>query len=306
MTATALRPAWADLPDQVRDMVDSCLGAPVRSAAGQTGGFTPGVAARLVLADGSRAFVKAIRADDELAGAYRDEARVADRLGPGVPAPRLRFTAAAGGWLVLAFDDVAGRHPRFAEPAEWAAVLSSVQRMTGVLTPAPVPDAPAAGTALAPLMTAWREYAATGPPADLDPWTATHLNRLAGLEQGWDRAVAGTTLLHADLRADNMLLTPSGEVVIVDWACACVGAAWVDLVILLAAADGIDPDEVVRTHALTRDVPAAAVDAFVCALAGLFARECRGPGLPRSPHLRAFQAATARRTLAWLARRTGW
>jgi len=304
--AAALRPAWAQLPVEVRDLVETCLGGPVRTAAGQIGGFTPGVAARVVLADGSRAFVKAIEADDEVAGAYRDEARHAALLGAEVPTPRLRFTAEARGWVVLAFDDVDGRHPDLRAPAEWDAVLSTVDRLAAVLTPAALPGMPTAEAALAPLTTGWRQYAADGPPADLDPWSTHHLDRLAGLEAGWAAAIDGDTLLHADLRPDHMLLTPAGEVVVVDWARACVGAAWVDLVVLLASADGLDADRVVRTHPLSRDVPDAAVDAFVCALAGCFARECRGPDLPRSPRLRGYQAATARRTLACLARRTGW
>ncbi|MFI7602171.1 phosphotransferase [Actinoplanes sp. NPDC049681] len=306
MTTTAWRPAWSELPVDVRELVGTCLGAPVRTAAGQAGGFTPGVAARVLLADGSRAFVKAIQADDESVGVYRNEARYAALLGADVPTPRLRFTAQARGWVVLAFDDVDGRHPDLRVPAEREAVLSALGRLAAALTPAARAGVPTVEAALAPLLTGWRQYAADGPPADLDPWSSHHLARLARLEAGWAAGTAGDTLLHADLRPDTMLLTPQGEVVVVDWACACVGAPWVDLVLLLASADGVDADRVVRTHPLSRDVPDAAVDAFLCALAGCFARECRGPDLPRSPRLRGFQAAAARRTLAWLARRTGW
>ncbi|MFI5496683.1 phosphotransferase family protein [Actinoplanes sp. NPDC051859] len=306
MTATALRPAWARLPVEVRDLVENRLGARIRAAVGQDGGFTPGVAARAELADGSRAFVKAIEADDELADQYRNEARCAALLGPAVPAPRLRFTVEAYGWVVLAFDDVAGRHPDLRSRTERAAVSATLTRLATLLTPTPVPDLPTAEAVLAPLVTAWRQYAAQGPPDDLDPWAVRHLDRLAVLESGWAAAVAGDTLLHLDLRADNMLLTPAGEVVVVDWACASRGAAWVDLAILLVSAEGVDADRVIRTHPLSREVPAAAIDAFVCALAGCFARESRGPALPRSPYLRDFQAAIARHSLTWLIRRTGW
>jgi hypothetical protein len=46
----------------------------------------------------------------------------------------------------------------------------------------------------------------------------TGQHRAAGnkLEAGWSQAAAGTTLLHGDLRADNLLLTP-GRVMLVDW-----------------------------------------------------------------------------------------
>jgi Phosphotransferase enzyme family len=66
--------------------------------------------------------------------------------------------------------------------------------------------------------------AARGPPV-AEP--------LGGSFRGWRRlAAAGPALLHGDLRADNLLLTP-GRVVAVDWPRACAGAAWVDLLLLL-------------------------------------------------------------------------
>ena len=42
---------------------------------------------------------------------------------------------------------------------------------------------------------------------------------------------AGDTLLHTDVRADNLLLTADGEVVVVDWPHACRGSAFVELVL---------------------------------------------------------------------------
>lgn len=61
--ATGVRHHWADLPDTVRDAVQDILGAPVVEARSQSGGFSPGVAARVRLADGGRAFVKAVSAE---------------------------------------------------------------------------------------------------------------------------------------------------------------------------------------------------------------------------------------------------
>src|SRR5438552_9903126 len=39
----------------------------------------------------------------------------------------------------------------------------------------------------------------------LDPWSRLHLDQLADLEATWADHAAGDTLLHADLRADNLL-----------------------------------------------------------------------------------------------------
>jgi Phosphotransferase enzyme family len=81
----------------------------------------------------------------------------------------------------------------------------------------------------------WRRLAAAHAAGDdltgLDPWAARHLDRLARLEAAWPQATEGSALLHLDLRADNLLLTPTG--VAVDWPYACAGAAWVDLLLLL-------------------------------------------------------------------------
>jgi hypothetical protein len=54
------RPGYEQVPRRLREWVERELGSPVASATNQPGGFSPGVAARLVAADGARAFVKAI------------------------------------------------------------------------------------------------------------------------------------------------------------------------------------------------------------------------------------------------------
>jgi aminoglycoside phosphotransferase (APT) family kinase protein len=305
-TAAAVRQRWAGLPSSLRSQIEARLGAKVTRAADQTGGFTHGTAARLVLADGSRVFAKAIAQDDELVDDYRAEARWAARLPGDVPAPRFRFDTEVDGWVVIVFDDIQGRHPDIADRGELEAVLTAIERLAKVLTPNPLSDAPSGADVLAPLMQGWRRFAAEGPPTDLDTWSLRNLDRLAELESHWAEAIAGDTLLHADLRPDNMLLTAAGEVMVVDWACACVGAAWVDLVVLLGSVAGLDAETIVRTHPVTRDVQPALIDAFVCALAGCWAQVCREPELPRSPHLRTFQARNAVLTRAWLAQRTGW
>jgi hypothetical protein len=304
--APAVRPRWAALPAPVLARVESHLGKRMEHAADQTGGFTHGVAARLVLADSSQVFAKAIPSDDELAGAYRAEAWCASRLPAAVPASRLRLHLEDDGWVVLVFDNVVGRNPDISDPGELAAVLRMIDRLASVLTPSPLPDAPSSESELAPLMDVWSRYTVEGPPADLDAWSLRHLTRLADLESQWRVATVGDTLLHLDLRPDNMLLTLSGEVLAVDWACACIGASWADLMVLLGSVEGLDGEHIVRTHPVTRDVPAAAIDAFLCALTGLWVRESRKPELPKSPYLRRFQARNAELTQAWLAQRTGW
>ncbi|MGH2812582.1 MAG: hypothetical protein ACRDI1_07710 [Actinomycetota bacterium] len=81
----------------------------------QPAGFSPGVAARLLFADGQRLFVKALSSDPNPHSAelHRREAEVAEALPPEVPAPRLVWSYDDGDWVMLLFEDVEGRHPLF-------------------------------------------------------------------------------------------------------------------------------------------------------------------------------------------------
>src|SRR5256885_11913280 len=58
--ATGERLAWADAPAWLRAEVAARLGGEVVEAVTQPSGFSPGLAVRLRLADGRRAFVKAV------------------------------------------------------------------------------------------------------------------------------------------------------------------------------------------------------------------------------------------------------
>ncbi|MFI2279897.1 phosphotransferase [Nocardia beijingensis] len=299
---------WAELPEQVRAEVERLLGDDVRGADDQRGGFSRGVAARLRTVGGDAAFVKAIEMTDELAEVYRKEARIAARLPATAPAPRCRCTTEIAGWFVAVFDDVEGAFPRFDQPEELRGTLDLLTRLATELTPSPLLDVPTVAESYGPELIGWRTFVAEGPPVDLDGWSTRHLTELAELEAAWPTAAVGDTLLHTDLRPDNLLRRADGVVLAVDWSWACRGAAWIDLVALAPsiAAAGVDPDPILATHPVTRDVDRAAVDAFVCALAGDWAAACRKPNPPRSPRLRAHQSMFARVAEEWLACRLGW
>jgi aminoglycoside phosphotransferase (APT) family kinase protein len=145
-------------------------------------------------------------------------------------------------------------------------------------------------------------------PARLDAWSTRHLDRLADLEAEAPSAVAGDALLHLDVRADNLLLTPE-RVLVVDWPHARVGAPWVDLVFFapsVAMQGGPPPEELLARHPYARRAGTEALTAVVAAMAGFFTREGLQPAPPGLPTLRAFQAAQGDVARSWLARRTGW
>lgn len=296
------RVPWSEVLPAARAEVEAFLGAPVLEAVTQLGGFSPAAAVRLRAANDRRVFVKAVGPEPnaESAGIYRAEARNAAALPASVPAPRLLTSFERDGWVVLVFEDVEGRHPELPwRRDELDRVLAATREMAAALTPSPI-DAPPISELHRDSFRGWRRLLdedLTG----LDPWARRHLDALAELESGWEAAAAGDTLLHADLRADNVLLTDE-HVYVVDWPWACVGAAWFDLLGMLpsvALQGGPAPQELLTD-------PDPDVTTVLAALTGYFVRQSRQPPPPGLPTLREFQAAQGEVALEWLKLRTGW
>jgi thiamine kinase-like enzyme len=131
---------------------------------------------------------------------------------------------------------------------------------------------------------------------------------LADLELSAIAAVTGETLLHFDVRADNVLLTDD-RVWFVDWPHASVGAAWVDVVCFAPSVTmqgGPPPEEVIARHPACRTADPSAITATVAAVAGYFTHRALQPPPPGLPTVRAFQAAQGLVARRWLAQRTGW
>jgi aminoglycoside phosphotransferase (APT) family kinase protein len=314
--ASGVRAPWEAVPAELRAAVEARLGAAVLAAQTQSGGFSPGVAARLRLAGGRRAFVKAVSAaaNPESPGIHRSEARIAGALPAAVPAPRLLDSFDRDGWVVLLFEDVEGRTPAQPwQPAELDRVLATVAELAALTVPEPLPVPPAAER-LGEDFARWRRIAANHAAgaddlAGLGPWAVRNLSRLAAAEADWAAGAAGDTLAHSDLRADNLLLTDDGRVVVVDWPWACRAAPWFDLLLLLpsvAMQGGPRPAEIFEQHAAAAGADPAAVTAALAGFAGFLLGHAREPAAPGLPTLRAFQAAQGAAALRWLTERTGW
>ena len=309
-SAEGVRVAWDSVPAPVRAGIEQICGAPVVRAVSQPGGFSPGVAARLQCADGTRWFVKAVSADANPVTPvmHRREAQILRGLDPLIatgrlPVPRLRGALEADPWTVLILDDVEGRHPRMPwHSDDLAEVLAAVDRLADALTPAPI-DADVVTRRFADDFTGWRTLAAAPDHGRLDPWSRAHLDQLAALERSWPAHAAGPTLLHMDLRADNILLT-GDRVMIVDWPHACQGAAFIDLVALapsITMQGGPPPAEQLATTRTGRAAGPEALASAVCALAGYFTQRSLQPPPPGIPTVRAFQAAQGLIAREWLA-----
>ena len=287
----------------------------MRAATSQPGGFSPGVASRLQLEDGRRAFVKAVHPGRNPISprVHRREAAIVAALPAAAPVPTLLWVLDEGpdGWVVLAFEDVEGRQPVVPwQLDELDRVLIAMADLAEALTPSPVPRS-LVGDAADIWDAADDGWASAirGTAHELDDWSRRHLEGLVGLEASVADAVRGTTLLHLDIRADNLLLTPEGDVRVVDWPHARIGQPWVDLVWFapsVAMQGGPDPATLLERYPPARDADPEAIDSVIAAVAGYFTIEALRPDPPGLPTLRAFQDAQGAVARRWLAERRGW
>ncbi|HEY0636462.1 MAG TPA: hypothetical protein VGD67_02340 [Pseudonocardiaceae bacterium] len=316
------RLTWERLPAGVRQAVEALVGAPVVAAVSQPGGFSPGVASRVLLGDGRRVFVKAVGGglDPIAPRLLRKEIRVLGVLPPELPAPRLLAVhdehtdpttwPDPGSWVAAVLEDVHGRMPVLPwRPDELARVVDALADLAEAGTPCPG-ELPRVTDRHAALFGEWRRLAADGHPrlAELPALARARLDDLAALELGWTEAAAGDTLVHDDLRADNILLTED-RVWLVDWPYAAAGAPWLDLVFMLPSVvmqGGADPEAVLAGYPPARDVDPDAVNRVLAAAAGYFLGRSLEPAPPALPRIRVFQRAQGDAALTWLARRLRW
>ncbi|MEJ7774586.1 MAG: phosphotransferase [Nocardioidaceae bacterium] len=302
---TARRLDWAHLPPHVRAVIEAECGAPVTSAVSQTSGFTPGFASVLACADGTRHFVKAAstKAQRMFAEAYREEARKLANLPAAVPAPKLLWTHDADDWMVLGLEYVEARAPRRPwELPDLAASLDMLESVAEVLTPPP------AGLVMDDFATDFEEFPDYWDHLRATRPSLTHLEDAAALARRFADVCAGRTVVHTDVRDDNILIRTDGTAMMCDWNFPCVGASWLDSVFLMIGprGDGIDVEAVLAARPLTRDVPVEDLDTVLALLVGYFYRQCDEPVPPTSPHIRDHQRWQGDVVWAWLCERREW
>jgi Phosphotransferase enzyme family len=306
MAASKRRPRWEELPAPARARIEHLLASRVSAAQNCTGGFSPGFASQLTLADGRRAFVKAMDIDawPTQAPLHQAEARVAAALPSSIPAPRFLGSSDDGHWVALAFEAIDGAEP--AQPwnrTDLDRVLAALGQLAEVGTPSPIAlprDHPRLG--------GWASLAHD--PARRarllarSAWAASHLPLLIALERDGLAAAQGSSLVHFDLYPHNILLT-AGQVLFVDWPHARLGAPFIDLLLLLssAAADGIDPEPILARQPLAARIQPHVIDAVLAAHAGFCLSGTLAPAPPGLAPIIEAKLGLARATIGWLARR---
>jgi aminoglycoside phosphotransferase (APT) family kinase protein len=263
------------------------------------------MAARLTTAGGREIFVKAVSevANPDTPQMHRREAEVVAALPPEAPVPRLLWSFDEAGWVALGFEAVDGHMP--VQPwldDELRLVVAALNTLHEALTPSPIAS-DTASNLFATHIKGWGELRAAG---GLDPWSNRNLDRLVELEARAPTAAVGETLLHVDVRADNLLIA-ADRVYFVDWPWALIGAPlvdWVGFAPSVAMQGGPRPEELLAMAGLK--VAAEGIDAVIASLAGYFLAYARRPPPPGIPTVRAFQAAQGEIALRWLRERTGW
>lgn len=227
------------VPESVRSWVDDTLGSPVVSVSEQVGGMSPGCASRVVCADGTRAFVKAVgpELNPLTPNFFRREITVLGLLGshPLWAGLLASYDGGGAGWVALLLQDVDGTHPDLADDAAMARLLESTDELTGVLHRR-VPRVPAPDPENGGLNDLGRGFASWAdafdhledlPPSLLPGWVRENAPQL----QEGVRALAEhprDRLVHFDIRDDNLIERPDGALVFVDWGATSLGPVWMD------------------------------------------------------------------------------
>jgi hypothetical protein len=212
---------WHDLPAPTRAAVERHTG-PVETAETAPHGVMSRLACT-VRTPAGRAFIKGTRHDDPQAWVYRHESRVT-RCAP--LAPRVLWEVDTGGWTLYGYEYIEGRHPDLTPGSDDLALLL---RTLTVVSQTPWPEA----LNKKPLHTRWTEFL----PEDVPP----------GLQ--------GRGLAHTDMSPHNMLRTPGGELLLLDWALSCPAPAWADtaLTVPRLISAGHTPEQ---AETIARQVPA--------------------------------------------------
>lgn len=321
---TARRPAWSTLPGPVQDRISAELRAPVDRVEPAGGGFTNGFAA-VVSGGKQRLFVKVVPATDgPIFDAYVREAEVLATLPAGLPVPRLHAAdlVMAGGsqWQLLCFEAVDGHMP--GQPwtvADLGAVHQSLLTVqTGLrqlppgLSGGSMVDEFFGDGPLSSIIDCWELDGSL--PSYLPPLTGQRRSELHALTLLGREALAGDSVLHNDLRADNIIIRDTGgrasepTAVFCDWNFLSTGPAWADWVALLVYPRhaGIDVDPWITESPLCADADPEHLDAWLAVLAALMVTSGSQPELATSPLLRAHQRFTARILIQWISERRLW
>jgi Ser/Thr protein kinase RdoA (MazF antagonist) len=289
---------WNDLPQSARTAVQAVFG-PATGIDDLPRGIMPGTACRVRTARGD-IFLKAVAVDSPAHRLYAREKDADTVLPPDVPAPRLIWAAEVAGWLLMVFPYIEGRRADLSPGSpDLVGIMETVALLNKVLSPCPWPAAPVVAENVAGLQE--KAHALLSKPGGEVADRGMYVDALRALDAA---DLTGDTLLHYDLHGGNLRVS-DGTVHVIDWAFACLGAAWIEAAMLVPRF--IESGHTAgQAEALLADLPAwdSAPSGAVTGLAALWTlfREYKaryGPAETRADRVRAAGAGRA-----WLRYRT--
>ena len=298
--AARVRVQWSQLPVALHTAAAELLSSPVVVAESCSGGFSPGSADRVILADGRRAFIKT--ANERRGPTHRyhlQEANIVAALPPGLPIAYSLGVVSDDEWIAAIYDDVDGEPP--ATPwknTDIHAVLDSLSVIAAKPMPAEVaellPTAPSFW-AKSSIDVDW-DAITPGARAKLArtyPWLPEALSSNLADDALLLKDLAGDSLVHFDVRADNVLIRSNGTAVLVDWPWAVVGPDWFDPATLLFNVAYFDPSFDARpwlaNHLSFSTTTPEQVARLWLAFAGFFLAAGTSPDPPGVPGLSRFR-----------------
>ncbi|WP_171919690.1 hypothetical protein [Glutamicibacter halophytocola] len=300
------RVSWPELPQELRSIIECQLCTHVVGSVSRTGGFSPGSADLLKLRDGRTVFVKAVDAgvNQHAASLHAREAKIAASLPATIPAPKFLSDVRWHGWQALIFAAAEGTCPSVPwKTEELHRVLDTLVSISSTVEVQAVESLPILEEELREDFAGFGRMIKDGFEPD-DRWIAQNLEYLDKLSELGADSLSGDDLVHSDLRADNILISDSGDISFVDWPWASRGASWYDALTVLIEArlhvPELDVQAIVDSHPVFESIAPEALVAVLAGLTGFYWDAARRPPIPSMPTLRDYHAQQAVACSSWL------
>jgi Phosphotransferase enzyme family len=318
------KPAWSDVPAELRDALARLAGAPFVDAAIAWGGYGPSATFVLTTADNRKLFCKGTHPGFSEVGskAFFAELSYYESL-PELAefGPKFRGAANHEDWHLMMLDYVA----RTREVPPWTvdavegtlAMLARFHARTPDRAHAilPVAEQQVEFMSLYQGDRGWKSLADSDRRAefvslfaDSDAaarWLAAHLADLIAREGEASHIGGPRAWVHHDVRSDNLLFHDAAEPLLVDFPFLAIGPALMDVGFFLpslAGEGGPTPTDALRLYERMSGHRFDQHDVVitVATVAGFFAARAGQPELPGLPRLRWVQKLQLFPSLGWL------
>ena len=314
------KPAWSEVPIDVRREAERRLRSRVARATRAYGGYAASATFRLVLANGKRAVFKAgyppppgsaaIFPIDREEKRYRTLAPIVGRW-----MPRQYGSFKKDDWHVLLMEDLGpARIPPWSTRSA-RLVARSYARFHRATLGKTLPRW-LSRTQHGEFGGYWQQLQrlgqldltaslARGREDEAREWLDVALPVLIAHERELATARRPFALLQFDTRSDNFRLV-GDRLVMFDWPFACVGPAEFDVIAFVqtvVSERGPAPERVLAWYEEVLPLRPREIDASLAGIAGYFAQRAPQPPLPGLPRLRGVQRRQLKACLGWAARR---